>query len=71
MFEAVKSKEQAAQDSQQSSGGGLGGMLARKMMKTEAKPRATVFTLMHETLEVNSSVAAEDLQLPADFKEKK
>jgi hypothetical protein len=27
----------------------LGGMLACKMMKTEAKPRATVFTLMHES----------------------
>jgi len=71
VFEAVKSKEQAAQDSQQGSGGGLGGMLARKMMKTDARPRATLFTLMHETLEVSPAVAAEDLQLPAGFKEKK
>ena len=71
VFEAVKSKDQAAQDSQQSSGGGLGGMLARKMMKNESRPRATVFTLTHETLEVSSTVAAEDLQLPAGFKEKK
>ena len=55
VFEAVKSKEQAAQDSQQSSGGGLGGMLARKMMKNESRPRATVFTLTHETLEVSST----------------
>ena len=70
VFEAVKSKEQAAQDSQQSSGGGLGGMLARKMMKTDARPRATIFTLMHETLEVTPAVAPEDLQLPAGFKEK-
>ena len=46
-------------------------MLARKMMKTEYKPRATVFTLTHETLEVSPTVAAEDLQLPAGFKEKK
>ena len=67
----MKSKDQAAQDSQQSSGGGLGGMLARKMMKNESRPRATVFTLTHETLEVSSTVAAEDLQLPAGFKEKK
>jgi hypothetical protein len=71
VFEAVKSKEQAAQDSQQSSGGGLGGMLARKMMKTDSRPRATVLTLMHETLEVSPTVAVEDLQLPAGFKEKK
>ena len=71
VFEAVKSKDQAAQDSQQSSGGGLGGMLARKMMKNDARARATVFTLTHETLEVSPTVAAEDLQLPAGFKEKK
>ena len=71
VFEAVKSKDQAAQDSQQSSGGGLGGMLARKMMKNESRPRATVFTLTHETLEVSFTVGAEDLQLPAGFKEKK
>ena len=71
VFEAVKSKEQAAQDSQQSSGGGLGGMLARKVMKTDNRPRATVLTLMHETLEVNPTVAAEELQLPAGFTEKK
>ncbi len=71
VFEAVKSKDQAAQESQQSSGGGLGGMLTRKIMKKEDKPRATVFTLTHETLEVNPTVAAEDLQIPAGFKEKK
>jgi hypothetical protein len=71
VFEAVKSKDQAAQESQQSSGGGLGGMLTRKIMKKEDKPRATVFTLTHETLEVSPTVAAEDLQIPAGFKEKK
>jgi hypothetical protein len=71
VFEAVKSKEQMAQQSEQSSGGGLSGMLARKMMKRDDKPRATIFTLNHETLEVTSTVAAEDLQLPAGFKEKK
>ena len=46
-------------------------MLARKVMKNDARPRATVFTLTHETLEVSSTVVAEDLQLPAGFKEKK
>ena len=71
VFEAVKSKDQAAQESQQSSGGGLGGMLTRKIMKKEDKPRATVFTLTHETLEVSPTVGAEDLQIPAGFKEKK
>jgi hypothetical protein len=71
VFEAVKSKEQMAQQSEQSSGGGLSGMLARKMVKRDDKPRSTIFTLNHETLEVTSTVAAEDLQLPAGFKEKK
>jgi hypothetical protein len=71
VFEAVKSKEQAAQQSEQSSGGGLGGMLARKMMKTDNKPRATVMTINTETLEVSPTVTAEDLQIPAGFKEKK
>jgi hypothetical protein len=71
VFEAVKSREQMEQQSQQSSGGGLGGMLARKMMKREDKPRATVFTINTETLEVSQAVAADDLQIPAGFKEKK
>jgi hypothetical protein len=71
VFEAVKSKEQAAQQSEQSAGGGLSGMLARKVIKRDDKPRATVLTITHETLEVSPSVAAEDLQIPAGFKEKK
>jgi hypothetical protein len=70
VFEAVKGKEQMAQQSQQSSGGGLGGMLARRMMKND-KPRAVIFTMNHETLEVTPSVAAEELQIPAGFREKK
>jgi len=70
VFEAVKSKEQMAQQTEQGSGGGLSGMLARKMMKRDDKPRATVFTLNHETLEVTPAVAADDLQIPAGFKQK-
>ena len=68
-FEAVKSKEQMAQG-QQSGGGGLGGMLARRM-KREEKPRALILTTNHETLEVSTDVAATDLEIPAGFKEKK
>lgn len=71
VFEAVKSKEQAAEQSQQSAGGGLGGMLARRMMKRDDKPRATILTINHETLEVTPTVAAADLEIPAGFKEKK
>ncbi len=74
-FEAVKSKAQLAQESESSSsggGGGIGGMLARKMMKKEEpKARATVFTISGETLELSTTVAAADLQIPADFKQTK
>jgi hypothetical protein len=67
-FEAVKGKEQMARENESSSGGGSGGLLARKMMKKEDKPRATIFTLTGETLEVSTSVAASDLEIPAGFK---
>jgi hypothetical protein len=74
-FEAVKSKDQLAQAQQQqqsSGGGGLSGMLAKKIMKKEdPKARATIFTTHHEVLEVSTSVAAADLAIPPDFKEKK
>jgi hypothetical protein len=76
-FESVKSKDQLAQEQSSSSssssgGGGIGGMLARKMMKKdEPKARATVMTLHHEVLEMTTSVAASDVAIPADFKEKK
>ena len=78
-FDVVKSKEQMAQSQSESSnsggGGGLGGMLARKIAKkdnsNDVKSRATVFTVMSETQEVATSVAAAELEIPADFKEKK
>jgi hypothetical protein len=74
-FEAVKSKEQLAQAQQQASssgGGGIGGMLAKKIMKKEEpKARSTIVTTRHEVLEVSTSVAAADLAIPPDFKEKK
>lgn len=72
-FESVKSKAQMSAPPE-SSGGGLGGMLARKMMKTDAgdaKARSVIFTMNHEVLEVTTSVAAADLEIPAGFKEKK
>lgn len=72
-FEGVKSKAQMSTQSENSGGGGLGGMLARKMMKKDgdAKPRSTIVTMNHEVLDVTTSVAATDLAIPADFKEKK
>ena len=70
-FEAVKSKAALEQEGQQNSGGGLSGMLARRIVKKDTKPRTLVFTSNHETLEVATAVAATDLEMPAGFKEKK
>lgn len=73
-FEAVRSKAQmeAAAEEGKSTGGGIGGMLARKMMKKDApKARTAVFTAQHEFQEVSSTVAETDIQVPAGFKEKK
>ena len=54
-------------------GGGIGGMLAKKMIgpKGEVTQRGTVFTSSHEILSVSPTVAAEDVAMPAGFKEKK
>jgi hypothetical protein len=41
------------------------------MMKKDQNARSTIFTVDHETLEVTPAVAASDLEIPADFKEKK
>lgn len=74
-FEGVKSKDQLTQEqsnNSSSSGGGISGMLARKMMKKEdPKARATIFTAHNDVLEVATTVAAADLAIPPDFKEKK
>ena len=74
-FEAVLSQQQLAEakaEQQKSGGGGIGGMLAKRIMKKEEpKERATIFTSHHQILEVATSVAAADLAIPADYKEKK
>jgi hypothetical protein len=67
-FEAVKSKAQIEEQSKQSGGGGLSGMLARRIAKKNDSPRVTIFTINSETLEIGTSVAASDLDIPAGFK---
>jgi hypothetical protein len=73
--ESVKSKDQLTQAQSQgsgSSGGGIGGLLAKKIIKKEEpKARSTIFTTHHEVLEVSTSVSPADLAIPADFKDKK
>ena len=76
VFEAVKSAEQmkAAAAEKPSSGGGLAGRLAGRMMSGRGQPsgpRSTVFTASRELLSVDTSASDADVALPAGFKEKK
>jgi len=71
-FDAVKSAQEAAKETESSGSGGLSGMLARKVIKKdESKSRATILTLTGETLEIATTVSAADLAIPPDFKQSK
>ena len=75
-FDGVKSAEAMKEAQNQpppTTSGGLGGMLAKKMMGNKGEPtqRSTVFNSSHEILSVSPTVAAEDVAIPAGFKEKK
>jgi len=69
VLENVKSPEQVA--AAPKPGGGLGGMLARRMMRGQTQQRTTAMTTTQETLSIAASASAEDVQIPAGFKEKK
>jgi len=73
--ESVRSKqdlEAAQKQGSGGSGGGIGGLLAKKVLKQEPpKARSTFMTTHDEKLEIATSVPAEDVAIPADFKEKK
>jgi len=74
-FEGMKSAEQMKAASSQESGGGgisgrLGGMLARKM-RGPTEQRSTILTTTLERLSVEPSASADDVAIPAGFKEKK
>src|SRR5882672_8472038 len=72
-FEGVPSKEAAAQQQTSSespkSVGGLGGLIARKMAKKDDSAasggRASIFTAEHEVQEIQTSLLAEDVAIPA------
>ena len=70
---AVKSAAQVreGQKQQDDTGGGLGGMLARKMMKKQgdpSDPRSMLMTSSTELLKVTPDAAAADVALPAGYK---
>jgi hypothetical protein len=73
-FEGVKSEAQMKEASQQanSGGGGLGGMLARRMMGNRGQPQARtkVLTTTHERLSIDATVSDADVAVPAGFRER-
>ncbi|HUL74445.1 MAG TPA: hypothetical protein VLT86_15160 [Vicinamibacterales bacterium] len=79
-FDGVKSAEelkeaqqQQQQQNQPTSTGGIGGVLARRMMGNKGQPqqRSNVFTASNEVLQVAPSATADDVAIPAGYKEKK
>lgn len=73
-FDAVKSEDQMeqAQAQQPSSGGGLSGMLSRRLASRNAPvARSTMMTSTHEVESVSTSVSDADVAIPNGFKEKR
>jgi hypothetical protein len=74
-FETVKSADamKAAADQQsQSGGGGIGGMIGRRLVQRgPAQAKTTAFSTTTERLSVDPTATADDVALPAGFKEKK
>jgi len=76
-FEGVKSPEQMKQQQdssqQNASGGGLSGMLAKKVMggNKPVQQRTKVMTATTDILSIDTAATAEDVAIPAGFKEKK
>jgi hypothetical protein len=71
VLEGVKSAEAMKQAGAQPSGGGLGGMLAGKLMKGSSQQRTKAFTSTSERISIGTSVSDADVAIPAGFKEKK
>jgi len=75
VYEGVKSAEQmkAAASQQPSSGGGIGGLIGRKIMggRGQAQQRSTALTTTSETLSIGTTVSDADVAIPAGFKLKK
>jgi hypothetical protein len=77
-FDTMKSAEQMkAGDAGQSGGGGgggisgrLGGLLAKKM-QGPSQQRSTIMTTTMERLSIEPAATADDVAIPAGFKEKK
>jgi hypothetical protein len=72
VIETVKSEADMKAAAEQGGGGGIGGALASRLMRRgNQQARSKTMTMTHEVLSVDATVTAEDVQLPAGFKEKK
>jgi len=86
VMESVANPAQVSQEQKQesesssiSSVKGLGGLLGRRLSRKKesegegdkAKGRTTILTVQHELLKVTPNVSAEEMAIPAGFKEKK
>jgi hypothetical protein len=73
VIEGVKSQEQMKEsaDASPSKNGGLGGMIANRLVHRQTQQRTTALTMTHETLSIAPAASTEDVSLPAGFKEKK
>lgn len=73
VFEGVKSAEQmkAAASSEPSAGGGIGGMLGRRLMgnRGEPQPRAKLLTTTSELLSIDTTVTDVDVAIPGNYRE--
>ena len=77
--QASEAQKQESESTSISSVKGLGGLLGRRLARKKesegegdkAKNRATILTVRHELLKIATSVSAEELAIPAGFKEKK
>ena len=67
VVESVKSPEQL-KGATPPAGGGLSGMLAKRMGRGSSEPRSKVMTSASETLTIGNAATAEDVAIPAGFK---
>jgi hypothetical protein len=71
VIEAVKSPEQMKEADSNSGGGGLTGRFASRLMHRQTEQRTKTLTLTNETLSIATTASADDVAIPAGFKEKK
>lgn len=70
ILETVKSAEQM-KNAPSNTGGGIGGMLARGLMKGSSQQRTKTLTQTREVLSLGTTVSDAEVSIPAGFKEKK